>query len=117
MNILFSPFSYYDLQDQAWDLCFSSSGFNFYEKRSQTEQVVLLHVVTKSFVYPHLSKGSSGCKQKCTQTLTIFLGTVINALSHGVIHFVWSVSFKNLEMDVYDWLLKNFNQRESGFSS
>ena len=44
-------------------------------------------------------------------------GTVFHALSHGVIHFVWSVSFKNLKMEVFDGLLKNFNQRESGFPS
>ena len=49
----------------------------------------------------HLSKGSSGRKQKCTQFPTPFSGTAFNALSHGVIHFVWSVSFKNLEMEVF----------------
>ena len=49
----------------------------------------------------HLSKGSSGCKQKCTQFLTPFTGIVFHALSHGVIHFVQSVSFKNLEMVVF----------------
>ena len=37
-------------------------------------------------------------------------GTVFHALSHGVIHFVRSVSFKNLEVEVSDWLFKNFNQ-------
>ena len=61
----------------------------------------------------HLSKGTSGLKQKCTQTLTSFLGTVFHALSHDVLHFVPCVSSKNLEMEVSDWLLKNF--RESGF--
>ena len=65
----------------------------------------------------HLSKGLSGRKQKCTQFLTPFSGTIFHALPHGVIHFVQSVSFKNLQMEVFDWLLKNFNQRESGFSS
>ena len=59
---------------------------------------------------PHLSKGSNGRKQKCTQFLTSFLGTVFHALSHGVIHFVRSVSFKSLEMEVSDWLLKNVNR-------
>ena len=33
-----------------------------------------------------------------------------SALSHGVIYFVPRVSSKNLEMEVSDWLLKNFNQ-------
>ena len=64
---------------------------------------------------PHLSKGSCGRKQKCTQFLTPFSGTVFHALSHGVIHFVQIVSFKNLKMEVFDWLLKNFKQWESGF--
>ena len=41
-----------------------------------------------------------------------FSGTVFHALSLGVIHIVRSVSFKNLKMEVFDWLLKNFNQRE-----
>ena len=53
------------------------------------------------FQIPHLSKGSSGRKQKCTQFPTPFSGTVFDALSHGVIHFVRSVSFKNLEMEVF----------------
>ena len=59
---------------------------------------------------PHLSKGSSGHKQKCTPFLTPFSSTVFHALSHGLIHFVRSVSFENLKMEVFDWLLKNFNQ-------
>ena len=51
----------------------------------------------------HLSKGSSGRKQKCTQCPTPFSGTVFYALSHGAIHFVQGVSFTNLEMEVF-WL-------------
>ena len=62
-------------------------------------------------------KGSSGHKQKCTQFPTPFSSTVFHALSHGEIHFVWSVSFENLEMEVFDWLLKNFNQKESGLTT
>ena len=61
-------------------------------------------------MFTRLSKVPSDLKQKCTQLPTPFSGTVFNALSHGVIHFVRSVSFKNLEMEVFDWLLKNFNQ-------
>ena len=57
------------------------------------------------FYATHLSKGSSGRKQKCTQFLTPFSGTVFHALSLGLIHF------KNLKMEVFDWLLKNFNQQ------
>ena len=34
--------------------------------------------------FAHLSKDTSGCKQKCTQFLTLFSGTVFYALSHGV---------------------------------
>ena len=48
---------------------------------------------------------------------TSFLGTVFHALSHGAIHFVCSVSFKNLEMEVSDCLLKNVNQWESGLNT
>ena len=69
----------------------------------------------ENIFHTHLSKGTSGLKQKCTQTPTSFLGTVFHALSLDVIHFVPRVSSKNLEMEVSDWLLKNFNQRESGF--
>jgi len=58
----------------------------------------------------HLSKGTSGLKQRCTQTMTSFLGPFFHALSHDVIHFAPCVSSKNLEMEVSDWLLKNFNQ-------
>ena len=44
---------------------------------------------------PHLSKGTSGCQQKCTQFLTLFSGTVFHALSHGVIRFARSASPRN----------------------
>ena len=40
---------------------------------------------------PHLSKGTSDLKQKCTQLATPFWGTVFHALSHGVIRFVRSL--------------------------
>ena len=73
-------------------ICFNGSFYNQFFNRTS-----------------HLSKGSSGRKQKCTRFLTPLSGTVFHALSHGVIHFVRSVSFKNLEMEVSDWLLKNFN--------
>ena len=36
-----------------------------------------------------------------TQLPTPFSGTVFDALSHGAIHFVLSVSFTNLEMEVF----------------
>ena len=68
-------------------------------------------------MYTHLYKGTSGLKQKCTQTPTSLLGTIFHALSHDVIHFLPPVNSKNLEMEVSDWLLKNFNQGESGFST
>ena len=44
---------------------------------------------------PHLSKGPSDLKQKCTQLPTPFSGTLFDALSLGVIHFIWSVSLRN----------------------
>ena len=50
----------------------------------------------------HLFKGSSGRKHKCTQFLTPFLSTGCHALAHGMTHFVRSVSFKNLEVEVSD---------------
>ena len=62
------------------------------------------HHVGKLFDHAHLSKGTSGLKEKCTQTPTSFLDTVFHAHSHGVIHFVPRVSSKNLEMEVSDWL-------------
>ena len=44
-----------------------------------------------------LFKGPIDLKQKCEQLPTPFsdTGTVFNALSLGVIHFVWSVSLRN----------------------
>ena len=44
---------------------------------------------------PHLSIDTYGCKQKCTQFLTPFSGTVFYAPSHGVNHFARSVSPRN----------------------
>ena len=43
----------------------------------------------------HLSKAPSDLKRKCTLFPTPFSGTVFNALSLGVIHFVRSVSLRN----------------------
>ena len=43
----------------------------------------------------HLSKGTSGLKQKCAQLATPFWDTVSHALSHSVTHFVWSVRSRN----------------------
>lgn len=63
----------------------------------------------------HLSKGTSGHKQKCTQTLPSFLGLVFHALSHGVIHFVPCVSSKNLEMEVFDWPAEGFQPMRKWF--
>ena len=42
-----------------------------------------------------LAKKPSDFKQNGTQEKTPFSGTVFNTLSHGVIRFVASVSFKN----------------------
>ena len=48
----------------------------------------------------HLFKGLSG--RKHTQFSTPFLSTGCHALAHGMTHFVRSVSFKNLEVEVSD---------------
>jgi len=77
----------------------------------------ILKVLYQLFDWSHLSKGSSGRKQKCTQFPTPSSSIVFHAFSHGVIYFVQSVSFKNLDMEFCDWHLKIFHQRESGFSS
>ena len=47
------------------------------------------------YVQSHLSKHPSDLKQNGTQEKTPFSSTVFHALSHGVIRFVASVSFKN----------------------
>ena len=52
-------------------------------------------VTFDDLVASHLSKGSSDLKQKCTQPPTPFSGTLFDALSLGVIHFIWSVSLRN----------------------
>ena len=46
-------------------------------------------------VFLHLSKPKSDPKQKCTQLMTLFSGTVCYALSHGGILFAQSVSFES----------------------
>ena len=72
---------------------------SFIVTRLKKNHSVLSHQRFCNFVilllYPHLSKGPSYLKQKCTQLTTPFLGTVFNALSLGVIHFVRSVSLRN----------------------
>ena len=59
----------------------------------------------------HLPKVPSDLKQKCTQFLTPFLGTVFNALSLGVIHFVRSVSLRNRFL--FGWNSSTANQKTS----
>ena len=56
----------------------------------------------------HLSKGSSGHKQKCTQFLTPFSGTVFHALSHGSPGFALHGSFFNNLL--IDWKSSTANQ-------
>ena len=46
-------------------------------------------------VASHLAKRLSDLKQNGTQEKTPFSGTVFHTLSHGVLRFVASVSFKN----------------------
>ena len=52
---------------------------------------IVLNAVCRS----HLSKDPSDLTQKCTQLPIPILGPVFNALSHGMIHFVRSVSLRN----------------------
>ena len=81
--------------DQKWPELFLYSKNDFYVKHSFIED----KVCTLSLA--HLSKGPSDLEQKCTQLPTPFLGTVFHALSHCGNHFLRSVSFKNLEMEVF----------------
>ena len=85
-----------------------------HEQKEQFVGLILQKEISCKVCTPHLSKGTSGLIQKCTQTPTSFLGTIFHALSHDVIHLVLRVGFKNLEMEVFDWL---FNQGESCFST
>ena len=55
----------------------------------------ILFVRTLYKCMSHLSKGQSYLKEKCTQHPTPFSGTVLNAFSLGLIHFVQSVSLRN----------------------
>ena len=65
-------------------------------KFSDVSRISLFKINPLHLSITHLSKGTSGLKQKCLLTLTSFLGTVFHALLHGEIHFVPSVSFKKL---------------------
>ena len=68
--------------------------------------MIIYHASIRDHIFPKAQVAS----KKCTQTPTSFLGPFFHALSHDVIHFAPCVSSKNLEMEVSDWLLKNFNQ-------
>ena len=72
------------------------------------EQSIIFHSIQVS---SHLSKDPSDVKQKCTQLSTQFLGTVVNALSLGVIHFVRSVSLRNRFL--VGWNSSTANQKTS----
>ena len=48
----------------------------------------------------HLSKRPSDLKQNGTQEKTPFSSTVFNTLSHGVIHFLVSVSSKKTAIEI-----------------
>ena len=48
---------------------------------------------------PHFAKCLSDLKQKGTQEKTPVPGTVFHTLSHGVLSFVASVSFKNHSLE------------------
>ena len=62
---------------------------------SEYADLLKLMIRLYNYLKTHLSKGTSDVKQKCTQLATPFWGTVFHALSHGVIHFVWSVRSRN----------------------
>ena len=57
----------------------------------------------------HLSKDPSNLSQKCTQLPIPILGTVFNALSLGLIHFVRSVSLRNCYF--IGWYTSTANQK------
>ena len=63
------------------------------------------------FKYPPLAKALSDLNKKYTQFPTPFLGTVFNALSLGVIHFVRSVSLRNRFL--VGWNSSTANQKTS----
>ena len=63
----------------------------------------------KSLYTAHISFDKSGPKQKCTQPLATFLAQLFMLFHNSVIHYVT----ENLEMEVSDWLLQNFNRWES----
>ena len=70
-----------------------------------------------SFCRAHLSKVTSSLKQKCTQTPTSFLSTVF-MLFHMVRSILFRVlALKTFRLEVSDWLMKNFDQWKSGFST
>ena len=83
---------------------------------SSTICLALLSLNISNAFYTHIEfslKPTSFQRHKWPQTkmhtnFDIIFGH--SALSHGVIYFVPRVSSKNLEMEVSDWLLKNFNQ-------
>ena len=57
---------------------------------------MLLHRLDQfGFFVTHLAKRPSDLEQNGTQEKTPFSGTVFYTLSHGVLRFVVSVSFKN----------------------
>ena len=62
-----------------------------FQKRLQKVSADTLHGIGLT----HLSERPSNLKQNGTQEKTPFSGTVFHTLSHGVLRFVASVSFKN----------------------
>ena len=84
-------------------LSISAPGVGILGTMESDSEILKLTLLKNGANISHLSEGSSGRKQKCIHFLTSFSGTVIHALSHGVIFFVLSVSFKNLEFGSF-WL-------------
>ena len=64
-----------------------------------------------------LSKRKSNLKQKSEELLTPLYSIISCALSKGatVIHYLQSVSYKNIWIEASDWLLENFHKSKSGF--
>ena len=66
--------------------------------------------ITATHCKTHFAKRPSDLKRNGTQEKTPFSGTVFHTLSHGVLHLVAGVSFKNHWIEASDWLWKNFIQ-------
>ena len=97
-------------------LSISAPGVGILGTMESDSEILKLTLLKNGANISHLSEGSSGRKQKCTHFLTSFSGTVIHALSHGMIFFVLSVSFKNLEFGSFWLAVEKFQPMRKRFA-